>query len=109
MDIKNSKEKYALTAGIGNLSLDAVEESVAFLLGGHVDYEFRTTVTAKLHTPQDIGAIAQWIKGAKRYYLQNFTDSGDLISGGHSAVPEDVLTEMCGAAETFGICARRRE
>ena len=79
MDIKNTPEKYPLTAGCPGVSLENVEESIAFLLSDAVDYEFRTTVTAELHTPQDIGVIARWIRGAKRYYLQNFKDSGDLV------------------------------
>lgn len=94
MDIKNTPEKYSLTAGCPGLSLDAVQESISYLLSNAVDYEFRTTVTAELHTPQDIGAIAKWIAGAKRYYLQNFKDSGDLVGTGNSPVPPEILAEM---------------
>ena len=44
MDVKNSPEKYALTVGLETLDMEPVEESIRFLLGGTVDYEFRTTV-----------------------------------------------------------------
>lgn len=109
MDIKNCKEKYPLTAGIEDLSLHNIEESVSFLLEGHTDYEFRTTVTNELHTPEDIGRIAQWIKGAKRYFIQNFADSGDLIAGGHKPVSKETICEMCDAAETFSVPVKVRE
>ncbi len=94
MDIKNTPEKYPLTAGCPGLSLQDVEESIEFLLSDAVDYEFRTTVTAELHTPQDIVAIAKWIRGAKRYYLQNFIDSGDLVGTGNSPVSPEILAQM---------------
>ena len=34
-----------------------------------------------LHTRADFEGIAQWIAGAKEYYIQEFKDSGDLIAG----------------------------
>ena len=58
MDIKNSPAKYAMTAGVPNLELMPIKQSVAYLLEGHVDYEFRTTVLNDFHTPEDISAIA---------------------------------------------------
>ena len=39
---------------------------------GKIDYEFRTTVVPSFHKKQDIMAIVQWLKPAKKYYLQNF-------------------------------------
>lgn len=101
MDIKNCKEKYPLTAGIEVLKLEPIEESISFILEGHTDYEFRTTVTNELHTSEDIGKIAEWIQGAKRYFIQNFADSGDLIAGGHTPVSKEMICEMYGAAKTF--------
>ena len=89
MDIKNSKEKYALTAGIPNLDLRPIEESVAFLLSGKVDFEFRTTVVKELHTEEDIAAIVDWIAGAPRYFLQNFQESEHMIGSNlHAHTPE---------------------
>ena len=80
MDIKNSPARYAQTAGIPALDLTAVQESVAFLLSGAVDYEFRTTVAAQLHDEESFEDIAHWIAGAKRYAIQNFRDSGDVLA-----------------------------
>ena len=58
---------------------------IGILLSGRVDYEFRTTVVRELHSIDDFKAISEWIKGAKRYFLQTFEDSGDLIGSGFSA------------------------
>jgi len=82
MDIKNSPERYAETVGIPGFDLNPVEESVAFLLSGAVDYEFRTTVVDRFHDEQSFRDIARWITGAKRYALQEFKDSGDILVGG---------------------------
>lgn len=101
MDIKNSKEKYPLSAGIDNLDIALIEKSVDFLLQNCVDYEFRTTVVKELHTLQDIEFLAQWISGAKRYFLQNFIDSGDLISDNMSAVETQTIKMMQEAASKY--------
>ena len=82
MDIKNSPDSYAKTAGIPDMDLTPIRESVDYLMSGAVDFEFRTTVADGLHTAQDMAAIGQWLQGAKRYYLQQFKDSGDILSPG---------------------------
>lgn len=72
MDIKNSPEKYGVTAGKPDLDLEPVRESVSWLLEEHTDYEFRTTVVRQFHTVRDMEEIGRWIAGAKRYFLQPF-------------------------------------
>ena len=74
MDIKNSPEKYARTAGLERLDLAPVRRSVQLLMASPADYEFRTTVVDELHEAHDFEAIGAWIAGAKRYFLQAFTD-----------------------------------
>ncbi len=94
MDIKNSNEKYGEAVGLTDFDTTAVEESISYLLSGVVDYEFRTTIVSELHNEQDIENIAVRIKGAKRYFLQNFVDSGDLIGENFSAVEPEKLETM---------------
>ena len=72
MDIKNSKEKYSLTAGLKNIDLTNIEKSINLLKENKVDYEFRTTLVKEFHTKKDIEEIGIWLKGAKNFYLQNF-------------------------------------
>ena len=46
---------------------------------GVVDYEFRTTVVKELHKREDIEAIGQWLSGSRRYFLQNYKESEQVI------------------------------
>ena len=109
MDIKNSKDKYPVTVGIPTLSLANVEESVAFLLEGRVDYEFRTTVVREMHAEEDMIAIGEWIRGAGRYYLQGFVDSGGLIAGdGLHAHSKETMQKFADAVRPFVECVELR-
>ena len=101
MDIKNQKDRYAETAGVSGLDLSLIEQSVEWLKTGRVDYEFRTTVVQEFHRTEDIKKAAEWIRGAKRYYLQNFVDSGNLIGGDLHPVSRETLREMAAAAAPF--------
>lgn len=89
MDIKNSKAKYAQTAGIQNLDLSKIEESVDFLRSGAAESEFRTTLVRELHSEKDMEDISEWIEGAERYFIQAFVDSGNLIGSGLSAYTKE--------------------
>lgn len=82
MDIKNSQESYGKTIGIQDYDIRNIHRSVQYLLSDAVPYEFRTTVVLEFHQRSDFESIGRWIKGAKRYYLQQFVDSGDLIREG---------------------------
>lgn len=90
MDIKSSPEGYSRAAG-ANVPLDKINESVQFLLGGGVDCEFRTTVAKGAVLPEDFDGIGKWISGAKRYFLQGFVDSGDILGENVGAyTPEEM-------------------
>ena len=75
MDIKNSKKKYAATAGVEAFQIEPVEESARFLMEGNVPFEFRTTVVRELHSGEDIEEIGEWISGDEPYFLQSFEPS----------------------------------
>ena len=93
MDIKNSSRRYAETCG-GVDILSKVQESVLLLQDSPTDYEFRTTVCKPLHTEKEMEEIGCWLKGAKRYFLQPFVNSGNLVSGGVQAHTRDELTRL---------------
>lgn len=78
IDIKSSPEKYKLATGADKL--DAVKESVEYLLTSDFDYEFRTTVVCGLHKAEDFDSIGKWIYGCKKYFLQQYRDSGEIIA-----------------------------
>ena len=96
MDIKNSPEKYARTAGLEVLDLTPVRESVELLESSPIDYEFRTTVVEELHEEGDFAAIGAWIAGARRYFLQAFTDR-DSVPFGNLHAPSKEKLERCAA------------
>ena len=55
------------------------------------DYEFRTTVVRELHRAGNLTAIAEWLQGAKRYFLQGFRDSGEILGGTmHAYSPQEM-------------------
>ena len=104
MDIKNCLRDYGKTVGINNFDTTPIKESVAFLINGNVDFEFRTTVVRELHTIEGIKTLSKEIKGAPRYFLQSFVDSGDLIGENLSGYDREVLEKMAEAAkETLDI------
>lgn len=98
MDVKSSMENYGKVVGIEGFDTANVEKSIDLLLENRVDFEFRTTAVSPLHTPEDIAALTARIKGAKKYFLQNFVDSGDLLGEDLTSLPREVLDEMLTAA-----------
>ncbi len=101
MDIKNSPARYAETAGAADPQLDRIRESAAFLMAGTVPYEFRTTVVQELHRPEDLAEIGRWLRGAERYFIQCFTDSGDLIREGFHPCSREELDCLLAAVKPF--------
>jgi len=94
MDVKNRPEKYAATVGVPGFEIAPVRESISYIMEGNVPYEFRTTVVRQLHTPEDIAALTQWIRGAEKYALQSFVDSGAVLTEGLSAWDKETVYRM---------------
>lgn len=95
MDIKNCREKYGITTGVPNLDLSPILSSIDLIQRAGIDYEFRTTVVRELHTAADIQSIGKWLSGSHRYVLQQFVDSGNLISSApYSAYSPEELHQM---------------
>lgn len=94
MDIKNSKELYPKTTGLEKVPIENIEKSVAYLKENHVDYEFRTTLVKEFHEDTDFKKVGEWIKGAKRYYLQSFVDHGTCIEEGLNALDKKQIIEI---------------
>ena len=101
MDIKNAPALYPKTTGIDALDIAPFERSKNIILSSGVDYEFRTTVTKELHTAESIASAAEWIKGAKRYFIQNFKDSGDTVGTGSTPLSHEELKVLTSAAAPF--------
>ena len=125
MDIKNSPEKYPMTVGLLSsynnqdavleaqrfpLDIEAIRQTVALLLENRVDYEFRTTVVGEYHDEADFITIGQWIRGAKKYFLQQYTPRDTvpdrtLTSPSRESLEKyvSILKEYVPAAEIRGV------
>ena len=108
VDIKNCREKYGLTVGIPGFDTAPVERTVEFLKKGTVPYEFRTTVVREFHEEDDFRRIGEWISGTERYFLQAFSDKGELIDSSLHGVPKEEMERFAAAAAPFvGSCELR--
>ena len=87
MDLKCAPDRYPEFVGFGRPEL--IRESVDVIKAGGTDYEFRTTVIEDVHTDEEMAAIREWVRGARRYCLQPFQPRADL--------PDE---EMAGARRT---------
>lgn len=101
VDIKNSPEKYAETVGLKSFDMSSINETVNFLMTGSVDYEFRTTVTKQFHTEKSMEEAARFIRGAKRYFLQNFVDSGNLIGSGITGQSKEEMEKLLSVVKKY--------
>ena len=107
MDIKNSPGKYLLTAGLtGNEAqqealLGRIRRSIRLIMELAPDYEFRTTVISQFHEEQDFAEIGEMIRGARRYFLQSFTDRDTVPYGGLSAPGKEELMRYAEQVRRF--------
>lgn len=108
MDIKNDPLGYDRTAG-AKVQLEKIEESIAFLLEEHVDYELRTTVVAQLHHGAGVARMGQWVTAcasgtrAKRWFVQPFADRDTVVFSGLSAPDENQLEEFVACLSQFSL------
>lgn len=79
MDIKTSLDEYPRLCGVEDIDVSRIKESIDFLMTGAVDYEFRTTVVEPLHHKENFEKIGEMTKNCRRYFLQSFVDSGNII------------------------------
>ena len=100
MDIKNSPARYPGTAGAPHMDLCKVEQTMTLLMGGLVDYEFRTTVVNELHDGAAMQEMGQWLQKlsggqkVKRLYLQCYMDRDTVLMGGLSAPSKEKMQEF---------------
>ncbi len=85
MDIKAPLGKYRKVTNIQDTrnkiqtnSNNQTSTSINLIMNLNIDYEFRTTVAKPLHNIDDIISIGKLIKGAKKYYIQNYVKSKQI-------------------------------
>ena len=69
MDIKSSKKNYDKAAGI-KVDINKIQESINLIRNSGIDYEFHTTVIPEFVSEEDAKSIGEWLKGSKKYALQ---------------------------------------
>jgi len=103
MDIKAAPGKYNKAANV-EVDLGAVKESIALLLEGKADYEFRTTVVPTIIQKEDIPEIGEMVGGARLFALQQFVNSIPLVDEKFQEMPpypKETLLEMAKEMEKY--------
>ena len=101
LDIKSGPEGYAKAAGLPVLDLDRIRESVSYLRGCGLPYEFRTTVVKELHSREDMLSIGRWLAGSRAYFLQSYRDSDAVLRPGYSSHSRETLEEFLSLVRPF--------
>ncbi len=104
VDLKHSMDKYSIATGTDETQdfFNNYEKLRQLLLNWDIDYEYRTTVIKWMHTLEDIKSMAQHIKWAQNYYIQNFVNWNTLDPNCRwSSFDELELEEMKKMAEEF--------
>jgi len=103
VDVKTSPEKYpALTAK--DVSFNEVLSTLEILKNSAIDYEIRTTCVPGFAEIDDIRKIGESVVRVKKYYLQQFVNSNNLIDSGVKMLtpyPVNHLKELKIEAEKF--------
>ncbi|SHG53047.1 pyruvate formate lyase activating enzyme [Thermosyntropha lipolytica DSM 11003] len=93
MDIKAPLQWEAYARACGSLTAELfmkIRNSVHMLVSSDIEVIFRTTVVPGLHTEKDIIEIARYIKGDKKYLLQQFNPENALRESYQSIRPYEV-------------------
>lgn len=101
MDIKSSPQGYAKACGLSAVDMQPIRKSIALLMDGGIEYEFRTTVVKGIHTESDIEDAAKLIAGAKQYFLQQYVDPGDQGHSGWEAFSPEEMRRFAAVAKPY--------
>ncbi len=100
MDVKASKERYDELAGV-KVNVEKIDESIEIIKNNARDYEFRTTAVPVL-SMEDFERIAEWLKGSKRYVIQQYSTIGGTLNPSYSNMKsrsEYELKRICNAVK----------
>jgi len=71
MDIKAPAEKYAGVVKL-NVNADGIKRSADIIKKSGIEHEFRITVVPTITGDDDIKEISEWLKGSKKFFIQQF-------------------------------------
>lgn len=81
MDLKADWPNYQRTTGVA-LDFSKNAESVKIIKSSGLPHEFRTTCVPGFHNEKIIAAMAEYLRGADKWYLQKFKSDTALIEDG---------------------------
>lgn len=96
MDVKAPLGRYEALAGV-KIDPRLLQESIEIIKNSGLAYQLRTTLVKQLHRPDDLPALAELVKGARCYKLQNFTCRDSVIDpklNGSSTFSPEELAEL---------------
>lgn len=110
MDIKAGETNYGKAAGISDLEIEKIKESIDFIMHCGVKYEFRTTVVKGIHRRVDFEEISTMIQGCRAYFLQSYKDNENVLVQGFESFSKgemeafaDIVRPYVEKAELRGI------
>lgn len=89
MDIKAGFSNYK-KATCSDIDVSAFKDSIYIIRNSGIDHEFRTTCVKGIHTINDFTEIGELLQGEKKYFIQGFVDSGNLIKGGEAFTKDEM-------------------
>lgn len=98
MDLKAPLDKYEETTGV-KLDYNNIKKSVKIITKSGLPYEFRTTVVPGLLVSDDFDKMGELIKGASKWYLQNFKSDTDLVDANYKQQKGYTAKDMKAFAE----------
>ncbi|MDD5644610.1 MAG: anaerobic ribonucleoside-triphosphate reductase activating protein [bacterium] len=80
MDVKAplNTEDYGAAAGVKNIDISRIKDSIGIIMEFLPDYEFRTTACPVFVNENNIRDISSAIRGAKKYSIQQFNPENCL-------------------------------
>ena len=108
MDIKNSPERYAETAGLHSVDMSLIQRSIALIKNSGIDYEFRTTVSEELFDSDSMHGAAALVEGANKYFLQKFVMRDTVPSKSLTAPKPETMEHYLEIARRYVPNARIR-
>ncbi|MDD5527719.1 MAG: anaerobic ribonucleoside-triphosphate reductase activating protein [Patescibacteria group bacterium] len=102
MDIKAAPADYPRATGV-KFDFEKIKQSVKIIMASNLPYEFRTTCVPGFIDADGIAKIGELIKGADKWYLQNFKSDAELIDNNLRGKSGFTAAEM----ETFASIGRK--
>ena len=103
MDVKTSLSKYHLFKVPENTE-EVLVQSIQKIISSRIPYEFRTTCVPEIVDEEDICSIAEAIKGAEKYCLQQFRPHENVLDEKFSKLKpynKNVLNKFKSISEDF--------